>query len=99
MPAYHRIEGLTRVGSSYAGRPVLSAQQVEDVVAYLQAGLDLQLRASEVVEIGGEAGELARREGLSHARGVELDDFAAIFSSESRSIVKNFERNIDSSCR
>ena len=31
-----------------------------------------------VAQIGGEAGELARREGLSHARGVELDDLAAV---------------------
>jgi sulfur-oxidizing protein SoxX len=36
MPAYHRVDGLTRVGTAYAGRPVLSAQQVEDVVSYLQ---------------------------------------------------------------
>jgi L-cysteine S-thiosulfotransferase len=35
MPSFHRVEGLTRVASQYAGKPVLSAQQVEDVVAYL----------------------------------------------------------------
>lgn len=35
MPAFHRSEGLTRVGSAWAGRPVLDAQQVEDVVAFL----------------------------------------------------------------
>lgn len=38
MPAFHRTEGLERVPASYAGRPVLGAQQVEDVVAFL-AGL------------------------------------------------------------
>jgi sulfur-oxidizing protein SoxX len=35
MPSFHRVEGLTRVASQYAGKPALSAQQVEDVVAYL----------------------------------------------------------------
>lgn len=35
MPAYHRVEGLDQVASSYRGRPVLSAQEVEDVVSYL----------------------------------------------------------------
>jgi sulfur-oxidizing protein SoxX len=35
MPAYHRIDGLTRVGSAWRDRPVLSAQQIEDVVAFL----------------------------------------------------------------
>ena len=35
MPSFHRVEGLTRVAAQYAGKPVLSAQQVEDVVAYL----------------------------------------------------------------
>lgn len=36
MPAFHRTEGLTRVGPAWRGRPVLDAQQVEDVVAFLQ---------------------------------------------------------------
>jgi sulfur-oxidizing protein SoxX len=35
MPAFHRTEGLTRVASGYSGKPVLDAQQVEDVVAWL----------------------------------------------------------------
>lgn len=35
MPAYHRIDGLVRVDPRWAGRPVLDAQGVEDVVAYL----------------------------------------------------------------
>jgi sulfur-oxidizing protein SoxX len=35
MPAYYRTEGLTQVAAAYRGKPVLSARQVEDVVAYL----------------------------------------------------------------
>lgn len=35
MPAYYRKEGLTRVAPGYRGKPVLSAEQIEDVVAYL----------------------------------------------------------------
>jgi sulfur-oxidizing protein SoxX len=36
MPSLHRTEGLTRVGSAWRDKPVLTAQQVEDIVAYLQ---------------------------------------------------------------
>jgi sulfur-oxidizing protein SoxX len=35
MPAFHRTEGLQRVVPAAAGKPVLSGQQVEDVVAFL----------------------------------------------------------------
>lgn len=35
MPAFHRTEGLARVAPAYAGRPVLDAAQVEDLVAFL----------------------------------------------------------------
>ncbi len=35
MPAFHRTEGLSRVAPAYAGKPVLAAQQVEDLVAWL----------------------------------------------------------------
>ena len=36
MPSYHRVDGLTRVGPAWRGAPVLSAQQVEDVVAFVR---------------------------------------------------------------
>jgi sulfur-oxidizing protein SoxX len=36
MPAYYRAEGLQRVAPAWQGRSVLSAQQIEDVVAYLR---------------------------------------------------------------
>ena len=35
MPAYYRTEGLAQVAPAYRGKPILSAQQVEDVVAFL----------------------------------------------------------------
>jgi sulfur-oxidizing protein SoxX len=35
MPPYYRVQGLTRVAPAFAGKPLLSAEQIEDVVAYL----------------------------------------------------------------
>lgn len=35
MPSYYRVDGLTRVGASWRGKPILSAEQIEDIVAYL----------------------------------------------------------------
>ena len=37
MPAYFRSEGLTRVAPGFRGKPVLTAQQIEDVVAFLSS--------------------------------------------------------------
>lgn len=37
MPPYHRTADLIRVDPRHAGRPVLTAQEIEDVVAYLSA--------------------------------------------------------------
>lgn len=35
MPAYYKIEGLNRVAPAYRGKPILTAEQIEDVVAFL----------------------------------------------------------------
>jgi sulfur-oxidizing protein SoxX len=35
MPSYYRTDGLTRVGAAWRGKPILSAEQIEDIVAYL----------------------------------------------------------------
>jgi sulfur-oxidizing protein SoxX len=35
MPSYYRVEGLDRVGAAWRGKPILSAEQIEDIVAYL----------------------------------------------------------------
>ena len=36
MPAYHVTEGLTNVATRYQNRPYLTAQEVEDITAYLE---------------------------------------------------------------
>lgn len=36
MPSYYRTEGLTRVAPAFRGKPLLNAEQIEDVVAYLR---------------------------------------------------------------
>jgi len=35
MPSYYRVDGLDHVGPSWRGKPILSAEQIEDIVAYL----------------------------------------------------------------
>jgi L-cysteine S-thiosulfotransferase len=35
MPPYYRVDGLDRVAAPFRGRPVLNAEQIEDVVAFL----------------------------------------------------------------
>ena len=35
MPSYYRVDGLDRVGTPWRGKPILSAEQIEDIVAYL----------------------------------------------------------------
>lgn len=36
MPSYYRIDGLNRVGAAWRDRPVLTAAEIEDVVAFLK---------------------------------------------------------------
>ena len=35
MPSYYRTEGLTRVRENFQGRTILTAQEIEDVIAFL----------------------------------------------------------------
>jgi sulfur-oxidizing protein SoxX len=35
MPSYYRVDGQVRVGAAWRGKPILSAEQIEDLVAYL----------------------------------------------------------------
>jgi sulfur-oxidizing protein SoxX len=36
MPGYYRVDGLVDVAPAWRGRPILAAQDVEDLVAYLE---------------------------------------------------------------
>jgi sulfur-oxidizing protein SoxX len=36
MPPYYRVDGLIRVSPGFRGKPILTAEQIEDVVAYLK---------------------------------------------------------------
>jgi sulfur-oxidizing protein SoxX len=36
MPSYYKTEGLTRVAAAYQSKTILTAQQIEDVIAWLQ---------------------------------------------------------------
>ena len=35
MPSYYRNDGMIRVGRNFAGKPILSAAEIEDIVAFL----------------------------------------------------------------
>jgi sulfur-oxidizing protein SoxX len=35
MPSYYRTDGLAHVAAGFAGKPILTARQIEDVVAFL----------------------------------------------------------------
>jgi sulfur-oxidizing protein SoxX len=35
MPPYYRVDGLNRVAANVRGKPILTAEQIEDVVAFL----------------------------------------------------------------
>ena len=35
MPAYYRVEGLTRVGEAYNDEPIMTAEEIEDILSFL----------------------------------------------------------------
>lgn len=35
MPAYYRLDGLDRVAPAFAGKTILTAKQIEDVIAFI----------------------------------------------------------------
>lgn len=44
MPPYYRVDGLHRVARAFRGKPILNAEQVEDVVAFLTTLRDQGMR-------------------------------------------------------
>ena len=78
MPAYFRVNGLHRVLKNYRGKPILTAQEIEDVVAYL-------LTLTEIPKVGERTSPLQsmandRRSGYdflsSENQQLQNDDFA-----------------------
>ena len=47
MPSYYRTEGLNRVAPAFKDKPILDAQQVEDVVAFLTTLKDPSATSSQ----------------------------------------------------
>ncbi len=35
MPSYYRVDGLNEVAAAWRGKPIMNAQQIEDLIAYL----------------------------------------------------------------
>jgi len=35
MPSYYKVDGLERVAANWRGKPILTAEQIEDIVTYL----------------------------------------------------------------
>jgi sulfur-oxidizing protein SoxX len=35
MPSYYRNDHLVRIGRNFAGKPILSATEIEDIVTFL----------------------------------------------------------------
>jgi sulfur-oxidizing protein SoxX len=35
MPPYYKTEGVVRIATAFRGKPILTAEQIEDVIAYL----------------------------------------------------------------
>ncbi len=44
MPSFYKVDGLHRVRRGFEGKPILTAQQVEDVIAYLMTLRDTSKR-------------------------------------------------------
>ncbi len=36
MPAFYKVEGLYRVRKKFKGKPILTAQEIEDIIAYMR---------------------------------------------------------------
>ena len=36
MPPFYRVDGLNRVMPQFQGKPILTAEQIEDVIAFLE---------------------------------------------------------------
>lgn len=103
MPAYFKIDGLHRVLKNYQGKPMLTAREIEDVIAYLLTLKEMPKAGGEVAPVQ-DAGSQPRSgyTFLSEEnQQLQNDDFAnpgMLWAEKGRELWKAIEGRTGKSC-